>query len=46
MDIKRVWAVYFSPVGGTEHAVVTAASAAAEKLGLAFKLVINGQGVL
>ena len=37
MDIKRVWAVYFSPVGGTEHAVVTAASAAAEKLGLPVK---------
>lgn len=34
MDIKRVWAVYFSPVGGTENAVTSAASAAAEELGL------------
>ena len=37
MDIKRVWAVYFSPVGGTENAVLTAASAAAAELGLTVK---------
>ena len=37
MDIKRVWAVYFSPVGGTENAVLTAASAAADRLGLPVK---------
>ena len=34
MDIKRVWAVYFSPVGGTEAAVTAAAEAAAGELGL------------
>ncbi len=33
MDIKRVWAVYFSPVGGTKNAVMTAATAAAVELG-------------
>lgn len=34
MDIKRVWAVYFSPVGGTEGVVTAAAAAAARELGL------------
>ena len=28
MEIKRVWAVYWSAVGGTQSAVVSAASAA------------------
>lgn len=37
MEIKRVWAVYWSAVGGTQSAVVSAASAAAEVLGLSVK---------
>ncbi|MBE6961982.1 MAG: 4Fe-4S dicluster domain-containing protein [Ruminococcaceae bacterium] len=37
MDIKRIWAVWFSPVGGTENAVMTAASAAADELELPVK---------
>ena len=34
MEIKRVWAVYFSPVGGTEMVVTAAAESAAGELGL------------
>ena len=37
MDIKRVWAVYFSPVGGTAAAVCAAAEAAAAELSLPVK---------
>ena len=37
MEIKRVWAVYFSPVGGTETVVTAAAEAAAGELGLPVK---------
>ena len=34
MELKRVWAMYFSPTGGTEKAVKTTAQALAAKLGL------------
>ena len=34
MEIKRVWAVYFSPVGGTDSVVTAAAEAAAGELSL------------
>jgi len=34
MEIKRIWAAYFSPAGGTEDVVLTAANAAAEELAL------------
>ena len=34
MEMKKVWAMYFSPTGGTEKAVKTTAKALAEKLGL------------
>ena len=37
MDIKRVWAVCFSPVGGTAAAVNAAAEAAGAELGLPVK---------
>ena len=33
MELKRVWAMYFSPTGGTEKAVKTTAQALAAKLG-------------
>ncbi|MBP3629551.1 MAG: ferredoxin, partial [Anaerotignum sp.] len=34
MEMKKVWAMYFSPTGGTEKAVKTTAEALAAKLGL------------
>ncbi len=34
MEINKVWAVYFSPVGNTERVVVSLAQAVAEKLNL------------
>lgn len=34
MEIKKVWAMYFSPTGGTEKAVKTTAEALANQLGL------------
>ena len=34
MEMKKVWAMYFSPTGGTEKAVKTTAKALAEKLDL------------
>ena len=34
MEMKKVWAMYFSPTGGTEKTVKTTAETIAEKLGL------------
>ena len=34
MDIKRIWAVYFSPTGGTKKAVTAIAGELSEELGL------------
>ena len=34
MDIKRIWAVYFSPTGGTKKAVTAIAGGLSEELGL------------
>ena len=45
MEIKGVWAVYFSPVGGTETVVTAVAAAAAGELGLPVKYVGLGEGI-
>lgn len=37
MELKKVWAMYFSPTGGTEKAVTTTAKAVAEQLGLPYE---------
>ena len=34
MEIKKVWAMYFSPTGGTEKAVRTVSAHVAESLGV------------
>ena len=38
MELKRVWAMYFSPTGGTEKAVRTTAQVVAEKLNLPLEI--------
>ncbi|MBM6828655.1 4Fe-4S binding protein [Anaerotignum lactatifermentans] len=38
MELKKVWAMYFSPTGGTEKAVTTTAKAVAEQLGLPYEV--------
>ena len=38
MELKKVWAMYFSPTGGTEKAVKTTAEALAEKLNLPLEI--------
>ena len=38
MELKKVWAMYFSPTGGTEKAVKTTAQAVAEKLNLPLEI--------
>ena len=38
MEIKKVWAMYFSPTGGTEKAVKTVAEDVAKQLGIPFEI--------
>ena len=38
MEIKKVWAMYFSPTGGTEKAVRTVAADLAEHLGVPMEI--------
>ena len=38
MELKKVWAMYFSPTGGTEKAVRTTAQVVAEKLNLPLEI--------
>lgn len=38
MELKKVWAMYFSPTGGTEKAVKTTAQVVAEKLNLPLEI--------
>jgi len=39
MEIKKIWAIYFSPVGNTERIVVSLAESVRKKLNLTLGLV-------